>query len=773
MGVQMSRRAVAGNLVALVVVVALASAFLWLMSSLPRTEGSVQVDGLEMPATVARDRLGIPRIKARSAHDAYFTLGWVHAQDRMWQMELQRRIAAGRLAEIFGAKALASDRFMRTLGLRRRAEASVARLDGASRDALAAYAAGINSWIADNGLRLPLEYRLVGLRPEPWAPADSLAWGRLMGLQLAGNWKDDVLRGKLLGKLGPQLLDELFPGSAADAPITVASLPPALADSVLAALPEAAEPRLASNVWVVDGKHTRSGKPLLANDPHLAFQAPILWYLARVEAPDLLVAGATVPGIPFHLIGHNARIAWGLTATHADTVDLFVEKLSADGAAYAVPGGSRPLGVRSEVIKVKGGADEVLTVRETRHGPVISDLAAKGLAGDGEVVAMRATALEPDDLTAQAFLRINRASDWNGFVAALKDFASPVQNVAFADTSGTIGFITAGRVPIRRGGDGSLPAEGWTGEGDWVGWIPFGRMPRLVNPRSGIIVNANNPVTGPDYPYEITASWPDGYRARRILDLLAGRNGLAADDMAAIQTDTLSLAAIELKALVAGAEPATPLGREAAGMVAAWDGHADRDRPEPLIFNAWIGRLWHDLLAPTLGEDAAAFGAVRPAVLAGILTGHHHWCGDQGCERLAGASLDSAVADLARRYGADPRAWRWGAAHRAVFTNPVLAALPLPERLAAPAIATDGDDFTVNRGSFAPDTFTHLHGAGLRAIFDLAAPDDSGFVIATGQSGNALSRHFTDQIKAWRANLRTTIGAESAEAAILTLEPAY
>jgi len=772
---QMSRAAKIANTVLLTVLMALGMGFVWLMSSLPLIEGRLPVKGLELPATVTRDGAGIPRITARTARDAYFALGWLHAQDRIWQMDTQRRVASGRLAELIGDRGVASDRFIRSLGLGRLAEESLPRLDKPTRDALTAYTQGVNAWIEAHRWRLPLEFTLLGAHPEPWRPADSLVWARLMGLRLAGNWRDDILRGKLAAKLDAKRLGELFPGTTADGPITLSA---ATADGMLATLPDAIRPSLASNLWVVDGKHTATGVPLLANDPHLAFGAPVLWYLASIEAPGLSVSGATVPGLPFHLIGHNQHIAWGMTTTQADTVDLVVEKLTPDGTATITPSGPQPIDSHTEVIKVKGGDDITLTVRRTIHGPIISDLSAKDLAGEGQVVALRAVAFEPEDLSAQAFYHIGRAVDWRGFLAALKDFASPVQNFGYADTTGAIGFITAGHIPVRKSGDGSLPTRGWTGEGEWTGWIPFAKLPQVLNPKSGIIVNANNRVVPDSYPYPITATWPDGYRAQRIGEMLAAKPTFTATEMAAMQLDDLSLADLELKELLAGTESKYPIAAQAAAMVATWDGHADRDRPEPLIFNAWVRHLWDNLLRPTLGDDMASFASVRPAVLAGILTRNRHWCGDgvaepRSCEQVIAASLDQAVAELSARHGSEPTAWRWGAEHHAVFGNPVLDRVPLLSKLSHLEIATDGDDFTVNRGTFGADDFTQVHGAGLRAVINLADLPDSRFILATGQSGNALSRNYGDQIKAWRTNQGRDIMTRPTGAAVLTMEPGY
>ncbi len=763
------------NGVVLVVLATASVAFLWLMSSLPRIEGHVPVHGLQLPATVARDHHGVPRITARSVRDAYFTLGWVHAQDRIWQMEFQRRIGAGRLSELVGERGIANDRFMRTLGLRRRAEGSFDQLDKPTRDALTAYAEGVNSWLDAHRHRLPLEFILLGdAHPEPWTPADSLVWGRLMALQLTGDWRAEMLRAKLADRLPPQRLRELWPADRGGA--TLAS-PRRAADGLPDIVPEHAVPRLASNVWAVDGRHTATGKPLLANDPHLGFQAPVLWYLAAVEAPGLSVTGATVPGVPFHLVGHNGRIAWGTTTTHADTVDLFVETDLGDGT-YATPDGPQSFSTHRETIRVKGGDDVVLDVRESRHGPIIGDL-LPGAARDGRAIAFRATALEPVDLTAQAIHKLNRAVDWRSFLSALEDFHAPVQNFAYADTGGAIGFVTAGRVPVRESGDGTLPVDGAGGHGDWKGWIPWQKMPQILAPKQGLIINANNRVVGADYPYLITTHWPDGFRAARIAELLSGRSGLTVSDMAAMQMDDLSLAAVSLKELVADTEARTPLAGEALRLIVAWDGRMRHDRPEPLIFNAWMDKLWRAVFADELGDDFPAYGGPHPAVLAAALTLDRHWCDDirtpeaESCPALAAAALDDAVADLAARHGRPVAGWRWGEAHRAVFAHPILSHVPLIDRMATIAVPTSGDDFTVSRGSFAAGDFTQVHGAGLRAVYDLSDLSKSTFVIATGQSGNVLSRHFGDITDLWRSNVGLRLGGRPPEAAVLNLEPGY
>ncbi|CAA7613937.1 putative Acyl-homoserine lactone acylase quiP [Magnetospirillum sp. LM-5] len=761
------------NAVMLAGLVTVAVAVVWVMSSLPRIDGQVPVHGLELPAKVARDSIGVPTITARSVRDGYFSIGWVHAQDRIWQMEWQRRIGAGRLAELVGAPAVETDKFMRTLGLYRLAEASFERLDKPTRDALIAYAEGVNAWIDAHRHRLPPEFLLLGTKPEPWRPADSLVWQRMMAMQLAGDWKDDLLRAKLATRLEAKRLNELWPGTA-DGPITLSA---ATAQSLLALIPEAARPRQASNAWVLSGSLTESGKPLLANDPHLPFQAPSLWYLLTVEAPGLMVSGGTVPGVPFHLVGHNGRIAWGMTTTHADTVDLVIEKPSADGQSYQVGKQARPFLRRDETIRVKDAADVTMTVRETQHGPIISDLI--GGARPDQMVALRATALEANDLTAQAFFKMGRAVDWRGFTQALGDLHSPALNVMYGDVEGNIGFMTAGRIPRRKSGDGTMPAEGWSDRGDWIGWIPFDKLPQSLNPKAKRLINANNQVVGPRYPFLITAHWPIGARAERIDQLLQDRKALTTFDMSAIQADLVSLPALELRDLLGSPTTADPRANEALRLLAEWNGRMEPDRPEPLILNAWIEEVWRGLFADELGEDFAHFRAVRPFVLIDALTRHRHWCDDvttakaESCDEQVQNALDRAMARLSGQYGASVVSWRWGSAHRAVFDHPILSAVPMLSRLGRTEIETGGDDFTVNRGTFAPGRFQHVHGAGLRAVFDLSNLSASTFVVAVGQAGNPLSRHYDDQALAWRSGNGFAIGQHLDHMATLELVPSY
>jgi penicillin amidase len=758
-----------------IVVAAVGGGIWWLFTSLPPLEGTLRLPGLKAPVTVARDSLGIPRIVGEHADDAYFALGFTHAQDRLWQMEAQRRLGAGRLAEILGEKALPTDKFMRTLGLYGLAEQSFARLQPEVQSALTAYATGVNAYLDHRQVPLPVEFQLLGLTPESWKPADSLVWGYLMALQLSGNWRDELLRAKLSAYLPADQVADLWGATPGGGPTTVGLSEPFI-EHMLAAIPPALMPQQASNVWVVSGDRSITGKPILANDPHLGFQVPIIWYLAVLSTPDVEVAGATIPGVPFHILGHNRRIAWGMTTTQSDCMDLFVEKPAGDG--YLTPDGPRPFVQRNEVIEVRGGEPVTITVRETRHGPVISDVL--GERAEGRLLALAASALDPDNLTPQAVYHINRAADWTEFTEALRDFGAPQQNFAYADIDGHIGLISPGRVPIRKSGDGTLPSPGWTGDNDWVAWIPFDHLPRVFDPPSGVIVNANNKLVPDSYPYLLAAVWPASFRAQRIIERLDESPRLGIEDMSILQMDELSLMAADLKPRLLKVPPRGAHAAAVYGMLKEWDNVMSANAAEPLIFSTWLTRLQNDLLRPWLGSDAQSFGDINPHFLKAVLDGRTVWCNGRNlpppktCADKVADALDAALDAIAGRFGDNMADWHWGDAHQAVFEPLLLRYIPGLKQATSLIARTGGDDFTVQRGSFsetAPAVFRHVHGAGLRAVYDLSDLSDSRFIIATGQSGNPLSRHWGDMLDAWRIGGSVPLDASRPALQVEILEP--
>ncbi|MBV8934975.1 MAG: penicillin acylase family protein [Alphaproteobacteria bacterium] len=759
--------------------------YVYLRSALPQTDGRIVLAGPKAEIRVERDADGVPRIIAQDDEDLAFGLGFVHAQDRLFQMELQRRYGAGRLAEIFGPQAVVSDRQMRVLGLYRAAETEIPFLSTEMVHALDAYSAGVNAFLKSRRGALPLEFLLLGFAPEAWQPADSLVWGKLMALQLGGNYRGELLRARMARTIPAADLAFLYPKYPKGAPTTLADLAPiyrGLAlDELYQALPAVVGPNYASNNWVVDGRHSTSGKPILANDPHLAFGAPGFWYLARLETPQHRITGGTAAGIPLVVIGHNERIAWGFTTTTADVEDLFVEQLDPeDPSRYLTPQGSMPFQSRREIIIVKGAAPIELTIRETRHGPVVSDILPPGVAQPGFALALAATFTVPNDRSAEAVWEINRAADWPGFLSALRHFVGPVQNIVYADVDGTIGFIAPGLVPIRRNGHGWLPAPGWTGGYDWTGFIPFDAMPHALNPLSGHFASANNNIVPDSYPYFLSRDWDLPNRAERIEALLAATPLQTPDTSAGMQADTLSLMAQRLVPLMTGMVAQTPTTREAVERLKGWDFRMDMDKLEPLLFTAWLREFSHLILFGRFGDAVSDYWDLRPGVMEAVLAERPDWCddpkrpGEESCASRLTEALDTALARLRRDYGADMAQWRWGRAHVAVFDNPVFSRIPVLRDWFRIAIPTPGAYDTLNRG---PSTirddaspFEQRYGAGLRIITDLTSPEDSRMIVTPGQSGHPLSPHSGDLLQRWR-DFHWLVPGRSSAVSTLILAP--
>lgn len=786
------RGAIALACLLLLLAIAVAGGFWWLRTGLPAESGEIAVRGLDAPVRVYRDKHGIPTIFARSDGDAYFALGYLHAQDRLWQMEMQRRIGAGRLSEVVGPATVKLDRLMRTLGLYRLAEADVAALSPETRGALDRYAAGVNAWMSGHDGALPPEFYLLGTRAEPWRPADTLVWSKLMALQLSANYRDEILRARVIAALGADRARTLFPDLGVLPPSTLAALgqaTPMLA-ALADALPPPLGPRSASNEWVVGPTRTDTGAPILANDPHLGLSAPILWYLARIETPTLSVAGATVPGVPLTILGQNRDIAWGFTTTGADVQDLFIETVDpADPGRYLTPDGPSAFESRQETISVSGSDPVAITIRSTRHGPVVSDIDPDTgtVAGDGKVAALAFTALAPGDTSAQALYLLNRATSWQDFQSALRFYRAPIQNMVFADRAGNIGFMTPGAIPIRRSGDGLLPADGASGAQDWTGMIPFETLPQALNPPGGTFVNANNAVVGPGYPYASVVSGADEpYRAQRIVELLGGSGPVTLDHNLAMQADTVTVEARDLLPLMTAIQPADDRMAAALARLKAWDLRMDRGRPEPLLYMEWLRRFSHAVFDAPLGNPLAEdYFGLRPSVLKTILTTDPSWCGEtqapaKDCKALLQRTLAASLDALSQHYGADMTAWHWGDAHAAPLSAQVLSRVPVIGGLISLATPTDGGPFTLNRGGTSiddpNDPYAHTHGAGYRAVYDLGDRSRSRFMIATGQSGNPLSRHWGDLVADWRDGRYLTLSGGEADlaaagATLTTLQP--
>ena len=768
--------------------------FFWFRTSLPRLDGSVAVAGLAQPATIVRDERGIPHIYAKSEGDAWFALGYVHAQDRLFQMEMQRRIGQGRLAEVVGAPGLRADRLFRTLGLYRRAQDSVKHLKAEHLHILQAYSAGVSAWLATRKGTLPPEFNLLGMDFEPWKLADTVVWGKLMAIRLSTDWQNELLRARILRKLGPEAIPVLFPAYPGDAPVTVESYRKSLLEeldvgALFAALPHRYLGGGASNAWAIRPDRTTTGAAILASDPHLGMNAPTLWYLARIEAPGLTLSGATVPGAPLMILGHNGHIAWGVTTTYVDTDDVILEKLDPkDPGRYLVDGKSIPFQSRTETIRVRFADDVTLTVRESRNGPALDFREEQKELEKRErrVAVLRAPWLSRADTSAAAFAELNKATDWQEFRNALRPFIGPAQNFLYADKAGNIGYLVPGLLPVRKRPDaGYLPQDGADPASDLRGHIPFEDLPQSYNPPNGVLINANNRIVGADYPYFLSKSWGDHYRARRIAQLLKAKERFTPDEIARMQADDISLAARAVLPIMLKTEPADDRQRRALDLLGKWDGAMALARPEPLIYMAWSRELNRRLYADELGDIAERYVSYRPDVVLAILTARPQWCDDvttdvkEDCPAILRQSLTAALDFLSGKFGDDLLLWRWGDLHYAEMRHLAFGPIPVLNGLTAIRIAANGSRFTVNRaaGNFRADNpFAARHGPGFRGVYDFSDLGKSRFTIATGQSGNPYSFYYDNLAKDWRDVRHWRLAPDEAAArrsaiGVLTLAP--
>lgn len=737
-------------------------------ATFPRERGELRVAGLLAPVSIEQDEHGVPTVRAATIPDALFGLGYAHARDRLWQMELQRRIGSGRLAEALGPQAVPSDRFLRTVGFRRAAQAALPGLSGAVRRALDDYAAGVNAFLAAERVR-PVELTILRIEPEPFTPVDSVLWSKMMAWDLAANAGNEIRRAGYVEKVGPARAAEMFP----EVPLTPTILTdeewqaPAHPSSPSAYRPPPSAPRLppsgpwkqlgaafdlianlgltgeafGSNSWVVAGSHTTTGRPLLANDPHLGFRAPSVWYLARLEAPGLSVTGATLPGLPGVIIGHNARIGWGLTSVEPDVQDLYLEEVDPkDPSRYRFRGQWQNFAARTETIRVRGAAPVMLDVRSSVHGPIVTDV----LAGANRLrrpVALRWTGLDPDDTTAEAFLGFDRAGNWEEFLAAAGRLKAPAQNIVYADVDGHIGYTATGAIPIRPRADGLLPVSG-AGDDEWSGYVPFEKLPRVLDPPRGFVVTANNRVVSPRYSWPFTRDWPEPYRAMRIADRLAALPKVSPEDMRAIQMDQVSYQARELLPLLLDTVPKDASSRDALRLLSAWDGSFAADSVPASIYAAWYAAL-SAMPQDELRESSP--GNVRSRFLINALSSSSETCAD-----FKAASLAKAVATLQRKLGPDPTTWRWGRLHVARSPHGVFDRVPLLHRFFSLEVGRGGDASTVNVGAYQRDgSFAMTAGASYRQVLDFSDLTKSRYVITTGQSGNVFDSRYRDQLPLW------------------------
>ena len=730
----------------------------WLRTSLPKTAGTVSVTGVSAEVTIRRDLVGIPHIEAATESDAYFALGYAHAQDRLWQMEISRRAGAGRLSEIFGDRTLNADKYLRGLGIYESSEESLLSFSKTSLSLLQSYSDGINAYLSSHKGAWPLEFIILNHQPEIWKPADSIACAKMMAHQLSGNAGDEFLRYQLLNILSTDQVNDLWGIQSLGNEITDQTLFP----SLLPLMGEFPKPGnrilVGSNNWVIDGRYTINKNPILASDPHLGLTAPSPWYLAHLSSPTLDVAGGTLPGIPVVIIGRNKTMAWGVTNTGPDVQDLFIERISdLDPDYYLTDSGVAKFQKRVEIIKVKGEEDFQYTVRTTRHGPIISDFSTRYNPNHESETAISFswTALAKDDTTLQAGFDLARADSWNEFTRALSDFIAPQQNFIAAHVNGDIGFIAPGRIPIRRMGTGWLPTPGWSGEEDWVGVIPHEALPQNLNPEGGIIVTANQDVTPNDYLYFLSHDWATDYRFDRITELLREPENHSVDGFKRIQIDIVSLMALDFKNWILSAGFERGLHEK----LKNWDGSMGMNALEPLLFHTWYRELTKLIYADELGPHFTKAWERRPKFLSHTLKHNSKWCDNvttaalENCEEMIQTAADQAIKWLKANYGPDPANWKWKNSHIAHHKHSAFSGIPVLGELFDIKHPHSGGPYTVMQANTTlrddDSPFKENHGAAFRAIFDLSQLDNSSVIISTGQSGNRLSKHYASFNRLW------------------------
>lgn len=746
--------------------------YLYLTRSLPQIDGRIEVTGINGEVDITRDRYGVPHIVGASEEDVYFGLGFAHAQDRLWQMEFQRRVSAGRLSEIIGEETVKTDMFLRTLGARRKADLALQHLDADTLSTLEAYTAGVNEYINNHADVLPPEFLILRTGMAPWTLGDSVAWVKMMALSLGANMKNEAMAAQFLTFLPPEKVTDLFPPYPGDKRLPIqgdlaqyyASLD---IDLMMAEAPRDPADIRGSNNWVLSGDRTSTGKPLLSNDPHLGYGTPAVWYFAHLQAPGLNVIGATLPGVPMVILGRNDRISWGFTNTGPDVQDLFIERINPDNPnQYQTPDGWADFTVINEVIRVKNGADIPLTVRETRHGPVMSDAdtAIADANKDGYVMALQWTALLEKDESLRAGQMLGKAGNFKEFREALKFYNAPQQNMVYADIDGNIGWVAPGRVPMRHPENkaiGRQPVPGWDPIYDWQGFIPFDELPQALNPANGYIMTANAKVVDNDYPHFITSGWASPERTIRLTDRLEARDHHSVESTKLLLMDHLSLQAQTYLNLIAAADPAGDFPQKLQATLSGWKGEMAKDRIEPLIYSAWYRAYTRRVLADELGDKFDGFWHTRGILMKYILTDKPEWCDDTGtdgiesCQDQAALAMEDAAIWLQQRFGADMTKWQWGDAHMALHAHRPFDKVSALAGIFSRKVPVSGGPFTVNQQRYKIDEpendFTATHGPSLRGIYDMSDPNNSLYIHTTGQSGHFLSPHYDDMLPIWSA----------------------
>lgn len=729
-------------------------------STKPLIEGELAMSSLDEQVLVTRDNIGVPHIEAQSDADLYRAQGFVQAQDRLFQMDLARRQASGRLAEVVGEAALSTDQFFLTFSLRDAAEKSYEGYSEEAKQVLAWYAEGVNDFIASakKDDAFSYEFTLLGYEPEEWTPVDSLTIGKYMAYDLGGNWSTLAIRHWALQNLEETKAQELF--------ITYPDVSPAILEAnkesrvnvgmkfPMEIMPH---PFNGSNNWVVAGAKTASGEPLLADDPHLGLSTPSIWYQMHLKSPDQNVSGVIFAGIPGIILGHNEEVAWGVTNVGPDVQDLYIEKPNPENPyEFSYDGKWEKAEVRKYEIGVKDQEPVPYEVVVTRHGPVISNVLYDETNPEA-VFSMQWTALEPTQ-ELQAILEMNKSSNWEEFEAALEQFHAPAQNFVFAAKDGTIAYKANGRFPLRKQGDGQLPVPGDSSDYGWEGYVPYDELPRSVNPQEGFLATANNQVIDDDYPYHITDFWAQSYRYERIAEVLDEKDDLTAEDMMALQMDQHNLQARrflpQMLDALEGSEVATD-NEELWQSLRAWNQIDSKDLAEPLIFNKWIRKLPDVLFKEEIPEDIYDMmpgkANITDQLQQNYADGESSVWVEQvgGYEKWLELAFKEMMEEMKEKHGADWQDWKWGEEHQLTFKHPLSAASPILAKLLNPAPVPIGGSAVTPQAAAFNDAGEVTHGASWRFVADLSDLSSAYHIVGPGQSGHLKSKWFHSQVQDW------------------------
>jgi penicillin G amidase len=779
-------------LIALCLIAGLAFALTYLYCAQSNISGKRTIKSLGDSVSITFDEVDIPHIQAKSQADAYFALGYLHASERSWQMEMNRRIASGRLSEILGSETVMIDRFVRTLGIKRAAERQFDRYPVSAKRLLQAYADGVNAGNAQLGWALPVEYFLTGSKPGHWSPTDSVAWMLMMAYDLGGNWNKELQRLELSQYLSTKQVWEVIPSYEVGEPVTAvdfskmyrelkvfnpADKTPRIQLKNLPAtelshvdMPGATD-GIGSNNWALSGKSTHSGKPLLANDPHLGLSAPAIWYFAHLDAPGLKVIGGTLPGIPAVVLGRTDQFAWSFTNTNPDVQDLYIEKIDeGNPGMYRGPDGPLPFKVRQEIIDIKNAPSLTFLVKETRHGPVISDSyaqAKRAIDTNRYALALRWTALDVENQSVAGLLDMNHAQDLDQFKQALRKNYAPMQNVVMADSDGNIAYQAAGVAPKRllhHGLYGVAPAPGWEKQYDWNGYVPFEQLPASNNPEQGWIATANQRIIATNDPNPLTGDWDLSARYDRIVELIKSKSTYDVEYMKVMQADTLSLTSLPLLPLFKSSQPNHPLAAQALEIAKNFDGNMAVDSAGALIFNAWADHLTRNLFSRLgyLFSDNYGNRNYRGALLEQMQNPNSAWCDDantkevETCQQSSNNAFEKALNYLVKEYGSDPKKWSWGEAHTALSEHRPLSKIPFVGKLFNISTPFPGDSNTINVGRLellrSSNPYETLQAPSLRTIYDLSDLEKSLFIYQTGQSGWVQSKLYRNMSSLWANN---------------------